>query len=38
MRGASNGVAIDPPRRVSKVRRFTGVGDDITFLHVWHQE
>ena len=28
-----SGVAIDPPRMVSNVRRFTGVGDDITFLH-----
>src|SRR4051812_23680639 len=33
MRGASTGVAIDPPNMVSKVRRFTAVSGDITFLH-----
>ena len=32
MRGASNGVATEPPSRVSKVRRFTAVDDSITFL------
>jgi hypothetical protein len=31
MRGASSGAAIEEPRMLSKVRRFTG--DDITFLH-----
>src|SRR3954452_6646505 len=33
MRGASSGVAIAPPRTVSKMRRFTDVDDDIAFLH-----
>jgi hypothetical protein len=32
MRGASSGAAIEPPRTVSKVRRFTPVGGDIAFL------
>jgi hypothetical protein len=26
-------VAIEPPITVSSVRRFTGAGDDIAFLH-----
>jgi hypothetical protein len=33
MRGASSGAAIEPPSRVSNLRRFTGVGDGIAFLH-----
>jgi hypothetical protein len=32
MRGATS-VAIDPPTRLSIVRRFTGTGDGIAFLH-----
>src|SRR3981081_3385220 len=35
MRGASSGVAIDPPSMVNNARRFKCVGDDIAFLHVW---
>jgi hypothetical protein len=29
----ASGVAIEPPNRVSKTRRFTGAGDGIAFLH-----
>jgi hypothetical protein len=35
MRGASRGVAIEEPRRVNKVRRFTVAGGGIAFLHYW---